>query len=398
VVRLRFLAVALVVAGCLAGTASAASALTLGDTAAPGGAAATPDCVAAFFTQDTTDPMYSYTVPTGGGSISSWSTNTSVAVAGSPLSLVIVRPGSGSDTIIAADSETLPNPLPAGGVTTFDLTQPIAVASGDVLGLWSSNPFSCYITGGSILAEDAAFGQQSAPAPSPGGSYTPTTTFGYEDQALLNVSVNLVQSDDVSITGTAAPSSIIAGGAAEYAFTVGNATLSEPITFTDTVPAGVTILSAVAGSGTCSTAGHTVTCTIPSLASGSSAPVSIIVAAPSAGTYPDTATVSSPLTDPTPANNSATTTLTVTPATVASAPSCKTVNLAGAPLAVAKAVIPALNCTLGKTTKKSSKTVHKGDVISTTPGHGKTLADGTKVNIVVSSGPPPKKKKKKKKR
>jgi beta-lactam-binding protein with PASTA domain len=41
--------------------------------------------------------------------------------------------------------------------------------------------------------------------------------------------------------------------------------------------------------------------------------------------------------------------------------------------------------------------LRKGFVISTSPGPGKTLANGTKVNIVVSSGPPKKKKKKKKK-
>ncbi|HWF34321.1 MAG TPA: PASTA domain-containing protein, partial [Solirubrobacteraceae bacterium] len=101
------------------------------------------------------------------------------------------------------------------------------------------------------------------------------------------------------------------------------------------------------------------------------------------------------LTDPTPADNAATATLTVTAPPVPPRPSCKTVKLAGAPLAVAKVALPALNCKIGKTTKKASKQIPKGDVISTSPGAGKTLANGTKVNLVVSSGPPKKKHKKK---
>ncbi len=189
---------------------------------------------------------------------------------------------------------------------------------------------------------------------------------------LMDVSANLDQSDDIALAGAAAPASIPAGGGAEYAFVVSSGGPgSAPVTFTEPVPAGLRILSAAAGTGTCSTTGQTVTCTIPGLASGSTAPVRVIVSAASGGSYPDTAAVATPLTDPTPANNSASATLTVA--------------------AVAKVVIPALHCKVGQTTKRASKRFRKGNVIFTSPGSG-THAAGTKVDIVVSSGPAPKKK------
>jgi hypothetical protein len=131
---------------------------------------------------------------------------------------------------------------------------------------------------------------------------------------------------------------------------------------------------------------------------GTGAPVSIIVSAPTAGKYADTATVAGSLTDPNPANNVASATLTVNAPALTPPPPCKTIQLAGAPLALAKVVIPALNCTVGKVTSKASKTVRKGFVISTSPGPGATLAAGSVVNIVTSSGPPKKKKKSKKKK
>jgi hypothetical protein len=130
--------------------------------------------------------------------------------------------------------------------------------------------------------------------------------------------------------------------------------------------------------------------------------VSIIVSAPNAGSYADAASVSASLPDPNPANNSASATLVVNAPTAppaptpAPAPNCKVVQLAGTPLAVAKVVIGALNCKVGKITSKASKTVPKGLVISTSPGSGAALAAGSAVNIVTSSGPPKKHKKKKK--
>jgi hypothetical protein len=385
--------VGLVASGLLAGMVSSASGLTLGDTAIPSGASFASCGAGTFFAQKATDSSYQYAVPAGGGVITSWSINTVSATVGTPVTLLVLRPNGAEYTIVGFDNEVLPNPLPGSGVATFNLGSPINVSGGEVLGLYASaSTVTCYFSGGTIPPADEIAAANPVPAPSVGATYKATVSApGF----LVNVSANLVQPEDVGVTGAAMPSSIIAGGAAEYAFTVSNGGVaSEPITFTDAIPSGLKILTAVAGSGTCTTTGQTVTCTISGLHPGSSVPVSIVVQAAAAGSYPDSAAVNSALTDPNPGNNSAATTLTVSNLPP---PPCRTVRLTGLQLAFAKQLIGALNCKVGKVTSKASRSVRKGLVISSNPGANKTLAAGSAVNVVISSGPPKKKKKHKKK-
>ncbi|HWF34322.1 MAG TPA: PASTA domain-containing protein [Solirubrobacteraceae bacterium] len=392
--RFRIATIGFVITGFLV-MSSAASALTMGTTTPPTGATLPPCGTGILYFQTATDSSYVYTVPAGGGAISSWSTNTATGdTAGTSVSLVVLAPSGGGYTVAGVDTETLPTPLPTTGIASFTVAHPITAAAGDVLGLWSSGPYSCAFTGGTIPSAEVVSGATAASAPTAGTQYS--TLVGSAPTSLMNLSVNLAQSQDIALAGAAAPASSVAGSGAAYVFNVANAGPgSGTITFTDSVPAALKVLGAGAGSGTCSTTGQTVTCTIDGLAAGATAPVIIAVSSATAGSFPDSATVTAALPDPAPANNTATATLTFTPAVVATVPSCKVVKLRGAPLAVAKVLLPALNCKLGKTTKKASKSVHKGDVISTSPGAGKTLTAGTKVNLVVSSGPPKKKKKKK---
>jgi uncharacterized repeat protein (TIGR01451 family) len=277
--------------------------------------------------------------------------------------------------------------LPAGGIATFNIAKPISVNGGDVIGLYSSvATATCFFSEGTIPAADTIAAGGPVASPTVGAGYT-TTANGVKD--LINVSAILAQGQDAALAGAATPSTIVAGGVSAYTFTVTNGgPVAGPISFADGVPAGLTIISALAGSGSCATAGQTVTCTISGLAPGASALVSILVAAPTVGTYTDTATVATTFADPNGANNSAGATL-----TVLRAPSCKVVKLAGAPLSVAKTVISALGCKVGKVTKKASKSVRKGFVISTSPGPGATKPTETAVKIVISSGPPKHKKK-----
>jgi beta-lactam-binding protein with PASTA domain len=65
------------------------------------------------------------------------------------------------------------------------------------------------------------------------------------------------------------------------------------------------------------------------------------------------------------------------------------IALKGVPLAVAKSILTALSCRPGAVAKKRSKSVHKGFVISTSPGPGSHTA-GTTVKLTVSSGKPKK--------
>jgi len=390
-------ATAVVACALLAASVSSASALTLGTTTFPAGAMSSSCSASAFYTQTATDASYDYTVPASGGTITHWSTNTTGAVAGANVTLLVLRPATGSFTLVGYDPQVLPTPLPVSNVATFALATPLSVDSGDVLAITGdSSSFCMYAGGGTPVAEvvsGGAFG-----TPTIGGTYSLSANgAGY----LVNVSAELAQSSDTSITATTTPAKITAGGAAAYGFSVkNNGPGKTPITFKASVPAGISVLSAAAGAGDCSTSGQDVSCTITGLAAGSSAPVVIVVSAPSAGSYATTGKVSTPLSDPNAGDNSATATLTVDPVPVAAAPplpTCTIVSLKGLSLTFVKQLLPALNCTLGKVTKKASKSVGKGLVISTTPGKKIGLPNNTKVNVVTSSGPPKKKAKPKKK-
>jgi hypothetical protein len=129
--RRRLAIIGLVMSGFLA-TASASSALTLGNTTRPIPSNTSPCAPGHLFWQSTTDASYNYAVPAGGGTVTSWSINTAGDVPGVSVTFVVVRPGS-PNTVVGTDTETLPNPLPA--VATFTLAHPITVAPGDTLGL-----------------------------------------------------------------------------------------------------------------------------------------------------------------------------------------------------------------------------------------------------------------------
>ena len=71
---------------------------------------------------------------------------------------------------------------------------------------------------------------------------------------------------------------------------------------------------------------------------------------------------------------------------LAAPPPCKVPNVRGKKLAVAKASIRKARCVAGKVTRKPSKRVKKGRVLSQSPRAGATVPSGGKVNLVVSKG------------
>jgi hypothetical protein len=366
-----------------------AQALTLGSTGFTGatntGACNSMGLVAV--AQTGTDAAFDYAVPSGGGEITSWSFATLGATASSPYGFLVVRPSGAGYTIVGGDNETVPTSVPA--IATFSLPTPILVQAGDLLGavLEPTDTVPCLLQGGTTSAADVYSGGTTTGAT---GSAVGLGQLG--NLGVINVSANLVQSEDVAIAQRAVPASVTAGGDGVFVVNATDAGPgSGPVTVTDTVPAGLSIISAVAGSGTCTVSGQTVSCSVPS-APGT---LAIVVSATAAGTYANVATATGTLTDPNPANNSSSSSLAVTAPLVQNpAPKCHTASLTGTPLKVAKAVVGTLGCKVGKLTTKASKSVPKGDVISTSPGAGKTLALGTKVAIVSSSGKPKKKKKK----
>ncbi|WP_134765679.1 DUF11 domain-containing protein, partial [Nocardioides sp. 1609] len=116
---------------------------------------------------------------------------------------------------------------------------------------------------------------------------------------------------DISLTKTAAPSPVVAGGPVTFTLTARNNGPSNAagVSIVDTLPAEVVIGALPAG---CSRSGQTVTCTTATLAAGNTFVVQVpgtVSAAVTPGTLTNTATASSTSpTDPSPANNTASST------------------------------------------------------------------------------------------
>ncbi|MEQ1920895.1 MAG: CHRD domain-containing protein [Pyrinomonadaceae bacterium] len=152
------------------------------------------------------------------------------------------------------------------------------------------------------------------------------TSINFAGMAVDDVTVTgcRVASADLQITKTNGVASVTAGGSTTYTITASNAG-PDPVlgaTVADTFPASLTVAGWTcvgAGGGTCTAAGSgNINDTNVNLPVGGSvtytAPATISAGA--SGTLVNTATVSSSVTDPTPANNSATDTDTITPSGV----------------------------------------------------------------------------------
>jgi Domain of unknown function DUF11 len=335
----------------------------------------------------------SYTVPSGGGAITSWSTSY-----GSPRTkvglLVLREESSATFEVVGSDEEALPSPIPEGNVSSFTPPRPILTQAGDFLGLYATPGAACIIFGRSGDTVPVGFLSSFPPAG------TILTSRGEEGEVLVNVSAQLQQLDG-SLTQTISPSSSVAGGLAVVHLRAGYAPAVAPAaTITDVLPAGLQALAAGATPGGCATAGQTVTCHLSE--EGSSAEAIVVVSAATAGSYANSANLDiAPLLDANPANNVAAATLTVnapeSPQPPATAASCRPLKLTGVKQSLAEAVLRQLNCTIGKVTHSHSKTVAKGLLLSENPSSG-TLPANTKIAIVVSAGKPPRKAHHKRKR
>jgi uncharacterized repeat protein (TIGR01451 family) len=389
------------IALALAIPASAAADVTLGTTTKPTGPT-TPmnePCTGlpgefGIVAQVGSDPSTSFTVPQPGGEITQWQTNVTGDTASAPLTLAVLRPtGGGNYTVVALDSETVPSSPPANNVATYSLPTPIAVQPGDVLGYEissGSGTVTCAWSDAgsapptSIPPDDVVGVFLSQSALSAGSSIT---ELAGEPATVLNLAANFVPAtDDAGVTTSAGPSGAAAGQTVLLSSTVTNHGAGEStLTFTDSVPSGMTIDAAVAGPTACSTSGQTVTCTITGLASGQSVPVNVVVTPSSAGSYTNDVSVAVPsgVTDPNASNNSASASLSVGAFVPAR---CIVPRLKGTTKSLATTLLKDLGCKV-RTGKTHSKSVKKGLVVRTKPGKG-VQPYQTKVTLIVSSGPP----------
>lgn len=129
-----------------------------------------------------------------------------------------------------------------------------------------------------------------------------------------NANFTILRSADLEITKSDAPDPVVAGTALTYQINVTNHGPSGALSVAvvDTLPAGVTLVSAMSSQGSCSGT-TTVSCAIGSLVKDASASVTIVVNVDGAlvhnagapTTITNSAGVSSPASDPNPGNNNA---------------------------------------------------------------------------------------------
>ncbi|HEY6379052.1 MAG TPA: DUF11 domain-containing protein, partial [Candidatus Dormibacteraeota bacterium] len=127
----------------------------------------------------------------------------------------------------------------------------------------------------------------------------------------------VVTSADISIVKSHT-GSFTAGSQGTYTLQVHNAGPSDaaaPVTVTDPLPAGMSFVSGTGTGWSCGAAANVVTCTLAtSLPSGGNAPITLIVAVASGvtGSLTNSASVTSPTSDPNPNNNHSTDTTAIT--------------------------------------------------------------------------------------
>jgi hypothetical protein len=157
----------------------------------------------------------------------------------------------------------------------------------------------------------------------------------------------------------------------------GTASISAPVTVTEAVPSGESLVSMSGGSAwNCSAPPRCTTSN--TLAAGLSYPaitVTVNVAANAASPQINSATVSGGGSQPATATDSTEIVATV-----------QTPNVTNDTQAAAESAITNAGLTVGQVTTAASNTVPAGSVISTDPSGGTAVAPGTAVNIVVAAG------------
>ena len=121
---------------------------------------------------------------------------------------------------------------------------------------------------------------------------------------------------DLAITGTIAlPEPVAVGQNLTYTLNFLNEGPEDAtaVTLTDTLPNGVSLVSAVSGQGSCTQSQGIVTCSIPSLLSGLAADATIVVTPRASGTITNSVKISAAQVDLVPANNDASQLTTVLP-------------------------------------------------------------------------------------
>ena len=204
------------------------------------------------------------------------------------------------------------DPVPPG--STF-VSASVPPASG---GSVSLTPGAVTFTFPTLAAGASVVAQLQVVAEAPGVlTNTATVTSDTPDANLTNnvdtETTEVRAAADVSVTKTAAPSTVTQGRDITYTVTVANAgsQAAMNVVLTDVLPPGVALRTPLPPG--CTAVDGTATCNVGTVNAGASLVYTFVVRTQTAGSKTNTATVTSTTTDANPANNTATATTLVTP-------------------------------------------------------------------------------------
>ncbi len=271
----------------------------------------------------TSDPVASNNSASATATVALIAADLSVAVVATPpqvtlggnVTYVVTVANAGPST---ASAVSLVDTLPAGATVvsivpsagTDSVMNGIATASFGDLASGSTATLTIVVapTAAGTFADSATVG---SPTVDPVGS---------NNSASATATV-VLPSADLAVTVAATPPQVTLGGNVTYLVTVANAGpgVASGIVLTDTLPAGVTIVSVLPSVGTVAANGNVETVAIGTLAAKASATLTLVVTPASIGAFVDLASVvTTSSTDPVASNNSASATATVVAAAAAS--------------------------------------------------------------------------------
>ncbi len=276
-----------------------------------------------------------------------------INVVAAPADMAVTKTGPASATASTVISYTItvmnngPNPainaalsdtIPAG--TTFaSLVSPggWSCVTPPVNGTGTVSCTQASMAGGSAVFTLNVNGPAGATTVSNTASVSTSSTDNTPGNNSSTANTNVTASADLSITKTPQPGPYGTGSALTYTIVVTNAGpgSAASVSVTDTIPPGTTFVSATPTQGSCSGT-TTVTCSLGTIANAGSATISLTVTLPAvAGPVSNTASVTTASSDPNPANNSATSNITVVPGANIPATSSMVLLLLAIALAVA---------------------------------------------------------------
>ncbi|WP_326541227.1 IPTL-CTERM sorting domain-containing protein [Pseudorhodoferax sp.] len=254
-------------------------------------------------------------------------------VAGAPYSYSVVSSNLGPDPLAAAATQQIRFTVPVGSIVTQRPSGPgwsCVPADSDDYPLPSGEDIVCSLPGplpsgasapplvvnavstvaGNIAAAFTVSASKADGTPMPDGDPSNNTRA---------VDIESDAGSDVALRKTATPTAVELGQNVTFTLTAQHRGGVPPggsglITVTDTLPAGLSAVSAAGTGWACSILGQTITCTRPGPYLGGNftdmPPISVVATANSLGSLNNSAVVSIPETDPVPANDTATASVT----------------------------------------------------------------------------------------